>query len=106
MHVLGARIRVFSMYRPPPALAGPSSIDPGLVAYRPGALRLTSHFLRWALRRPWKTTVNVTRAVRCGSQTMLRGAWSAGWIASGLERAGARHVHAHFGHDPASAGLA
>jgi glycosyltransferase involved in cell wall biosynthesis len=37
---------------------------------------------------------------------MLRGAWLAGWVASGLERTDARHVHAHFAHDPACVGLA
>lgn len=106
MQALGERVVVFSLYRPTPEVIGPTALDPALLEYRPPDRVVARHFARWALRRPVPTMVNVWRALRERSQNMLRGAWLAGWVASGLERAGAHHVHAHFAHDPACVGLA
>ena len=106
MQQLGEEVLALSMYRPAPDLAAPTALDRSRLEYRPNGGVLTAHFVAWLVRRPAATTVNVARALGLRSQTMLRGAWSAGWAASRLRRVGATHVHAHFAHDAACTGLA
>jgi glycosyltransferase involved in cell wall biosynthesis len=103
---LGVEIWAYSVYRPAPELRGPSTFDPERLKYRPGNSVLALHFFCWALRRPVATARNVASALRLRSQTMLRGAWSSGWVASGLRRHDVRHVHAHFALDAACTALA
>ncbi|MHB8669957.1 MAG: glycosyltransferase [Acidimicrobiales bacterium] len=102
----GEELIVFSVYRPPAGLEGPTTLDPARFSYPPSVLIVAGHFLLWAIRRPVATTRNVWRALGIRSLTMLRGAWLAGWVASGVRRSRARHLHAHFAHDSASTGLA
>jgi glycosyltransferase involved in cell wall biosynthesis len=103
---LGDDVVAFSLYEPNEDVRGPSRLDASRLSYRPSAPVVALHFLRWFVRRPVVSLRSVGRAITLRSQTMLRGAWCAGWIASGLEKAEARHVHAHFALDAACAGRA
>jgi len=98
---LGVTVSVWSLGRPAPELAGPASIPLDAVHYLPARDELLRSFAWWAVRHPWRTLGNVALAVRCRSLTMLKGAWWAGWIASGVVAQGARLVHAHFAYEPA-----
>jgi glycosyltransferase involved in cell wall biosynthesis len=98
---LGTDVVAFSLYRPDPTLAGETHLDPTRLHYRPRGTALAFHFLSWAVRRPIVTAKHLLRAVRLRSETFLRGALSAGWVATQMRRAGVRHVHAHFALDAA-----
>ena len=102
---MGIPAQVYSIFRPAPERAGPTEIDPAAVHYVPGHATLARHFAWWALRRPLVTLAGLVRALRSRSKVMLRGLWWAAWLASGLRRDGITHVHAHFGTEPACAGL-
>lgn len=104
LHQLGDEVLAVSLYEPIARLRGATELDPSRLAYRPSPPILAAHFLRWLLRHPFISLSRVWQALRLRSQTMLRGALSAGWIASQFERVGARHIHAHFALDAACAG--
>ncbi len=102
---MGRTVKVFSIYRPRADLKGPSCTPPGDVGYRPATFVLGIYFAWWMLRCPVTTSAHVAAALRQRSLTMLRGALSAGWLASQVRSAGAIHIHAHFGDDAAATGL-
>ena len=101
----GHPVRVFSIYRPPAELSAPTTLAPGAIEYRPSPGLVLMHLLAWLARRPLPLLAETARALRLRSQTQLRGVWLSGWIATGLVRMGAQHVHAHFAHDAAAAGM-
>jgi glycosyltransferase involved in cell wall biosynthesis len=98
---LGVSISVWSLGRPTVDLAGSASVPLDDVHYLPSRGVVLRHFLRWTGRHPLRTLANLTLAVRCRSITMLKGAWWAAWIASGVVGGRARLVHAHFAYEPA-----
>lgn len=106
LQAAGQSVVALSLYRPHADIVGPTTLDARLLEYRPSPGTVAREFARWTLRRPFATARNVWRALYLRSQNMLRGAWLAGWVATRLRAADARHVHAHFGHDPACVGLA
>jgi colanic acid/amylovoran biosynthesis glycosyltransferase len=101
----GVPVVAWSLLRPPPHLVGPASLGADRLAYLPRHIVLAAHYAWWLLRSPRRTIENVLRAVSHRSLTMLKGAYWAAFVASGLRRSGARHVHAHFAYEPACTAL-
>ena len=101
----GLPVRVYSIFPPPADLAGTTTAPAGSVKYKPGRVKVALHLGFWALRRPGVTASNLRRAIRARSQTMANGVFWSGWLASQFRKDGVGNVHAHFGYEPACAGL-
>ena len=102
---MGLQSQVYSIFRPAPQRLGETSVTLGEVRYRPTRAVVAVHFLRWLLLRPFTVVSGLNRAVRGRSKVMVRGVLWSGWLASQFRRDGVTHVHAHFGTEPACAGL-
>ncbi len=102
---MGVKVAVYSVFHPPADTVGPTAMARDEIRYLPSGAALWWHAAKWAVRRPGVTAINLRRAVKSRSKTMVRGLLWSGWLASAFRRDGVTHVHAHFATEPACAGL-
>ncbi len=102
---MGVDVHVVSLRRPGASELGPTALDPDRLTYLPSRRVQARAFGSWFLRRPFVVAATVWTALRLRSQTMLRSALVAPWVASHFEGRDAAHLHAHFATEAAAVAM-